>query len=224
MRQDRFRHMSPGATRTHVPSSIQRQNRRLVDDLGTFGSYPVMTLPSGKMTTVQGSVVPHFKWTWSENLQRSIYIGDYNEVKVNGVIRLVRREMVVRATTAPRNTWVLTKNLLTVGPEEWSLFFPNHIYPGKIHQEEVTGGGRVLAFSNPTFDLTMELIKEIRKEREEALSLEEMEARAAENLKRKKREELDAAMGVLDPFRPIRPGMPGKRNHPTWQGIGIDLS
>jgi signal recognition particle subunit SEC65 len=198
-------------------------NTLLLQELGTFGSYPVMSMPNGRLELVSGSIIPHYRWEWSENLRRSIFTRQYEEIPVNGLIQLKRKELVVRATSAKRNHWVLVKGLLIVSPEEWAIHFPDMVYPGQVHWEEVTAGGKVVAFSEPTIEFTKAIIREIKKDREKALTLEEMENIYQKKEEARRKEELDDVMAELDKWNPIRPGMPGKRNHPTWQGIGIDL-
>lgn len=217
LKTEHFRGLEPGARLQSVPKEVEKLNALLRAELGTLGSYPVNVIGAAfrPFQTLPGNETPHYQWLWSENLVRDVWLKTYDWVGET-VLRPVRKSLTVRATTSPRNRWVLSKALAVASEEDWYRTFPQVKYPGQIHWEEVMFNNKLLCPVLPSRQLTLEAIGCIRKDRESQQTIEEMEQDWYKANQRERQSQIDKAMGVLDPYRPVRPQMPGKRNAGVW--------
>lgn len=229
--QANFRGLMPGAYRSNVPKEVRLCNDLLRRELGTFGSYPVATnLEYGIpiFRTIPGSETPHYQWLWSENLTRRVRDANFKEVSVPGssLVMLERKWLTVRATSVPRNQWLIVKALAVESEALWRLRMPEELeYPGSVYFVETSFGGRPLHTPTPNLELTRSIIYEIKSDRE-MLKLSPEERERVMETKRKAAEESkmaearQSAMAWIDKRVPVRPCMPGKRNAPVWHRRG----
>lgn len=220
-----FNGLTPGAYRSDIPKEVRKCNDLLRAELGTFGSYPVaFDLEYGTPTfkKVPGSVVPHYQWMWSENLVRRVRDAKFSEVRHGALVTLERQWFTVRATSVPRNQWLIVKALAVESEALWRLRMPEEVeYPGDVYHVQTSFGGRPLFMQKPNEEATRAIIAEVKSDRR----LMEMTPRQREEYFEAKRRAIEErekskarqdVMGWIDARLPVRPHMPGKRNAGVW--------
>lgn len=218
MREYNFKHLTPGDRCEVKPKEIQRLNSILKRELGTLSSYPTFIIGEPDSKKIPGNDTAHYQWEWSENLRREVRTGNKKEVILpSGLVIFEDEVLILRATNAPRNCWLIVKAIGVSSPQQWALSNPNYNYPGSIIFSEVTFGGRLMTSRRPTDDLNQGIIGEIKNERESALTLKEIEESWEKHHKKEMAKGREAFMSFLDPIAPVRWQTPGKRNGGVWQ-------